>query len=170
MSKGTLYILLVVVALLCIYMVSLPNPPENFIINDIKKKLILIDPRFKDLDIRESNASYSEDKSIIYLCLRDENQQPYDLNTILYVALHEVSYVLNKKSYGHDQHFHEMFDKLLCLAAKKGVYDPNAPHPDTYCQVDIRGITFPSSCARNINLDDDEHFTVIAEKDGHREF
>jgi len=170
MSKGTLYILLMVVALLCIYMVSLPNPPENFVINDLKQKLILIDPMFKDLDIRESSVeAYAVDKSIIYICLKDAQNVPYEMPVLLYVLLHEVSHILNKKSYGHDEHFHKIFDKLLCLAAKKGVYDPNAPHPEYYGNVSLKNITFPK-CPRNLSLDDDEHFTVVAEPSGRREF
>ena len=79
-----------------------------------------------------------------------------------------IAHVLNREDYGHTPAFHKMFDKLLCLAAKKGVYDPNAPHPDVYAGVSLKGITFPTSCARHIDLD--ENFTVVAEPSGEREY
>jgi hypothetical protein len=154
MAKGTLYILLIVVAMLCVYMVSLPDIKEHFLISDLKTKLAIIDPMFKELDVRESSSSFTEDKSIIYLCLRDDHGQFYPENTIMYVALHEIAHLINKKDYGHTPEFHRQFDKLLCLAAKKHVYDSEAPHPNFYCGVSLEGITFPSTCSRIIDLND----------------
>ena len=142
--KGTIYILLIVVALACVYLVSLPTVKEHFLISDLKEKLIAVDGRFVDLDIREASSSYTEDKTIIYLCLRDEKGQFYPVNTIMYVALHEIAHLLNKEDFGHTPAFHKVFDKLLCNAAAKGVYDPEIPHTSWYCGVDIRGITMPT--------------------------
>ena len=50
--KGTIYIILIIVTMLCIYLVSLPTVKEHFLISDLKEKLTIIDNRFKDLDIR----------------------------------------------------------------------------------------------------------------------
>lgn len=142
--KGTIYIVLIIVTLLLVYLVSLPTAKEPFQISDLKQRLAVIDERFTNLDIRESNSSYTEDKTIIYLCLRDEQGQDYPVNTLVYVALHEISHLLNKTDYGHTPAFHKIFDKLLCKAASKGVYDPDQPHSAWYCGVDIRGITMPT--------------------------
>lgn len=142
--KGTIYIILIIVALLCVYMVSLPTVKEHFLISDLKEKLSIIDSRFKTLDIREASSSYTEDKTIIYLCLRDEQGKYYPENTIIYVALHEIAHLLNREDFGHTEAFHKMFDKLLCKAASKGIYDANKPHTAWYCGVDIRGITMPT--------------------------
>lgn len=142
--RGTVYILLIIVALLGIYLVSLPTKKEHFLISDLKEKLTIIDPQFDKLDIREASSSYTEDKTIIYLCLRDENGKYYPVNTLIYVTLHEIAHLLNKEDYGHTPAFHKMFDKLLCDAAAKGIYDPSKPHASWYCGVDIRGITMPT--------------------------
>ena len=137
--KGTLCILLIIVALLCIYLISLPPAKEHFLISDLKERLAIVNPMFNELDIRESNSSFTEDKSIIYLCLRDEKGNLYPVNTLMYVALHEIAHLLNTTDYGHTPAFHRQFDKLLCRAAAKGVYDPSTPHADMYCGVNIRG-------------------------------
>ena len=150
--RGTIYILLIVVALLCIYLVSLPTVKEHFLIGDLKEKLSIVDNRFNELDIREAASSYTEDKTIIYLCLRDEKGQFYPVNTLMYVALHEIAHLLNKEDYGHTPAFHKIFDRLLCKAAAKGVYDPDKPHTSWYCGVDIRGISMPTC-----NLEDLEN-------------
>lgn len=141
--RKTLYVILVIIALLCIYLISLPSVKENFLIVTLKERLAIVDPTFKQIDIRESSSSYTEDKSIIYLCLRDENGSYYPMNTIMYVALHEIAHLLNRYDFGHTPTFNKIFDRLLCKAAAKGVYNPNEPHSSFYCGVDIRGITMP---------------------------
>lgn len=138
------YVLLIIVALLCIYLVSQPVVKEHFLITDLKERLQVIDPKFTEIDIREAASSYTEDKTIIYLCLRDERGDLYPDNTLMYVALHEISHLLNKTDFGHTEAFHKIFNKLLCKAAKLGVYDPDKPHTSWYCGVDIRGITMPT--------------------------
>lgn len=155
--KGTIYIVLIVVALFCIYLVSLPTVKEHFLIVDLKEKLAVVNDRFKTLDIREASSSYTEDKTIIYLCLRDEKGQFYPTNTLIYVALHEIAHLLNKEDFGHTPAFYKIFDKLLCKAAAKGVYDPNEPHVAVYCGVDIRGITMPTCNIEDLDL---EKFTL----------
>ena len=147
--RGALYILLIIIALLFIYLVSLPPVQEHFLIETLKEKLTIVNPRFDTIDIREGSSSYTEDKSIIYLCLRDESGKYYPMNTLIYVVLHEIAHMLNKDNFGHTPEFHKVFDKLLCKAAAKGVYDPKQPHANWYCGVDIRGITMPTC-----NVDD----------------
>lgn len=140
----TIYVLLISLAFLFFYLLSLPTVKEHFLIIDLKEKLSVVDNRFKELDIRESTSSYTEDKTIIYLCLRDEKGQYYPVNTLIYVALHEIAHLINKADFGHTPAFHKVFDKLLCQAAAKGVYDPTKPHASWYCGVDISGITMPT--------------------------
>ena len=159
--RGTLYILLIIVALLCIYLVSLPPVKEHFLISDLKEQLTIVDSKFNDLDIREAASSYTEDKSIIYLCLRDEKGQFYPMNTLMYVALHEIAHLLNKEDFGHTPAFHKVFDRLLCKAANKGVYDPEKPHTSWYCGVDIRNITMPT--CKIEDLDIEEFIPISAE-------
>ena len=148
--KSTVYVILIIVALLCIYLVSLPTVKEHFLISDLKEKLAIVDPQFNSLDIRESTSSFTEDKTIIYLCLRDEKGEFYPTNTLIYVALHEIAHLLNKEDYGHTPAFHRIFDKLLCKAASKGIYVPDKPHTAWYCGVDIRGVTMPTCSVEDL--------------------
>lgn len=138
----------IIVVIYMIYMVALPERRENFVINNLKEYLTIVDPNFEKLDIRESDSSYTEDKSVIFLCLRNEKGEVYPMNTVMYVALHEIAHMINKNDYGHTPAFHKIFNDLLCKAAAKGVYDPSKPHGDTYCGVDIRGITMPVCSSR----------------------
>jgi len=147
--KG-IYILLFITTFTCIYLISLPTSKEHFLISTIKERLVVVDPLFRDIDIREGDSSYTEDKSIIYLCLRDKNKDYYPINTLIYVLLHEIAHLLNKEDFGHTKAFYKVFDKLLCNAAAKGMYDPNQQHAESYCGVDISNITMPV-CT---NLDD----------------
>lgn len=137
-------VLLIVIAVVCIYMVSLPVIKENFVVSELKERLAVVDPKFKELDIREGASSFTEDKTIIYLCLRDTVGNYYPINTLVYVALHEIAHLMNRKDYGHTKAFYDVFDRLLCQAADKGVYSASIPHPEAYCGVDIRGITMPT--------------------------
>jgi hypothetical protein len=116
---------------------------EHFLILTLKERLSLVDNTFAGIDIRESNSSYTEDKKIIYLCLKNEHGEHYSMNTLVYVTLHEIAHLLNHKNYGHTPEFNKIFNSLLCKAMSMGVYDPSIPHNDWYCGVDIRGITTP---------------------------
>ena len=97
---NVLYIVLIIVILIYIlYCFIQPEPQENMVVDSLKERLAVVDSNFRNFDIRESDSSYTEDKSVIYLCLRDDNGQVYPTNTIMYVALHEISHMLNKKDY-----------------------------------------------------------------------
>lgn len=145
MNTNNLYLIVsTVVVLYVIYSMTSPERKENPVIDGLKENLSVVDSSFNQLDIREADSSYTEDKSVIYLCLRDKNGQQYPMNTIIYVALHEIAHLLNRDDYGHTPKFQEIFNELLCKAAAKGIYNPNIPHGDQYCGVDIRGITMPS--------------------------
>jgi len=141
-------IVLIVSLIYILYITSLPPRTENFVINSIKENLAIINPDFKNLDIRESNSTFTEDKSVIYMCLRDGEGKVYPMNTLIYVVLHELAHLLNKKDYGHTAEFNRIFEGLLCKAASRNIYNPSLKHADYYCGVDIRGITMPS-CSIN---------------------
>lgn len=140
----TFIVLTIVILGYTVYTFKKPEKTENFVIESLKEKLTVIDSNFQDIDIRESDSSYTEDKSVIYLCLKDPNGNVYPINTIIYVALHEIAHLLNKADYGHTPKFHKVFNDLLCRATAKGIYDPTLPHGEMYCGVDIRGITMPN--------------------------
>jgi len=157
--NDTLIILSILIFIFLLYNHSKPEHQEHFLINDLKEKLQVINKNFDKLHIREGSSSYTEDKSVIYLCLRDERGNYYPMNTLMYVVLHEIAHLLNKENYGHTPEFHDIFNKLLCKASQKGVYNPNVDHGDVYCGVDISGITHPE-CTILEGLDDIEYVSL----------
>lgn len=111
-----------------------PPPPPD-IIKEIKYRISYVDPRFEHFDIREStSSSYTEDKTVIYICTKDpKTKQYYDMNTLVYVCLHECAHMISKKYDGHGDEFKKILSKLVQIAKMRGIYDPRIPVPDTYC-------------------------------------
>jgi hypothetical protein len=119
--------------------------PKNFkeentpIIEEIRRRLAIINPRFGRLPMRTGDKSYTEDKHYITLCTIDPHTgNMYNINVLMYVTLHEVAHTLTKADgdLSHADEFKQNFAKLLKEAAMKGVYDPSQPIPVTYCGVD----------------------------------
>lgn len=83
------------------------------------------------------HTSYTVNKGEeIYFCLRqrDKNNNLVDLNTITFVALHELAHVMTK-SVGHTKEFWENFRFLLKIAINLNVYTYHPYHlkPIPYC-------------------------------------
>jgi hypothetical protein len=89
---------------------------------------------------KEGNTSYTENKSRLVLCLRkkekDERGQYalHDINTIMFVVLHELSHMMNDK-WGHPEGFWVLFKFVLLNAVESGVYSPinYSLYPIKYC-------------------------------------
>lgn len=118
-----------------IWYVTRPSLPQHPALINIKERLRILDPNYVNIPIREGQSSYTENKSTIYICLKDpKSQRYYDINTLMYVTLHELSHVISTK-YGHGNEFKTNFQKILKYAEYKGVYDSSIPMPKTYCGV-----------------------------------
>lgn len=83
------------------------------------------------------HTSYSINKGEkIYFCLRqrDENNNLVDLNTVTFVALHELAHVMTK-SVGHTKEFWDNFRFILRHAIDIKLYEYQAFHksPVKYC-------------------------------------
>lgn len=61
-----------------------------------------------------------------------------DLNTLTFVALHELAHIMTK-SIGHKQEFWENFKFLLTNANDAGIYNPQdyKSNPTEYCGEEI---------------------------------
>jgi hypothetical protein len=108
------------------------------ILHKIRKNFSRIDPKFGKIPIYEGSSSYTENKSTITICLRDpDTDKFYDMNTIMYVALHELAHVVtnNGPEDEHGDKFKQNFSQLLSHANSVGVYDSSQPIPETYCGV-----------------------------------
>lgn len=86
-------------------------------------------------------TSYSVNKGEkVVLCLRsrDKNNKLMDLNTMMFVSLHELGHI-SSKSIGHDEAFWNNFKWLLQHAVKTGIYQQQdfKQKPVEYCGIQI---------------------------------
>jgi hypothetical protein len=103
-------------------------------LGEIKEVLKQLDPRASQLTLYEGDKSYTVNKEKMTLCIKvPGTEQYYDDNTLRYVAIHELAHATNHEDIGHTPAFYREFDRLLDIAAKKGLYNPNQPIPDNYC-------------------------------------
>ena len=81
--------------------------------------------------------TYTEDKSKTYMCLKDKNGNYYPDNMLMYVAIHELAHAISEKidTEHVTSEFHENFKFLLKKAESLGIYDPNIPPIDEYCNI-----------------------------------
>jgi hypothetical protein len=98
----------------------------------IRENLMLLSPKASRLKFYQDNKSYTINKQKVYLCLKDDNDQYYPMNMLMYVAIHELAHVLCDEI-GHTPKFHKIFTELLKNAEKTGIYDPNIPVIQNYC-------------------------------------
>ena len=63
------------------------------------------------------------DKKNIHLCLRsrDEKREIYDINTLMYVVLHELAHVISTEI-GHGEEFKRIFKTLVQDAISIEIY------------------------------------------------
>lgn len=100
--------------------------------------------RWKKCDLKETNSSeksaaFTLNKSTeIRLCIRDKNGNFEDLNTSIFVILHELAHVMSI-SYGHEEEFKSNFSYITHLASQLGIYRPEdfKRSPKMYCGVEI---------------------------------
>ena len=88
--------------------------------------------------MKVGKKSYTENKESITLCIQDpETKGFYDMNTIMYVSLHELAHMISKtvSEEEHNEEFRQNFAMLLDKASFLGIYNPNIPIPPTYCGI-----------------------------------
>ena len=91
-------------------------------------------------------TAYSENKGEkIAFCLNTtkEGNKLIDLNTLTFVALHELSHIMTE-SVGHKQDFWQNFKYLLQNAKEAGIYNPvdYKKAPQEYCGMKINDSPF----------------------------
>uniref|UniRef100_A0A6C0LZA4 WLM domain-containing protein n=1 Tax=viral metagenome TaxID=1070528 RepID=A0A6C0LZA4_9ZZZZ len=106
-------------------------------IHMIKQRLKLLDSNLSHVPIYASTSSYIQNKRRIYLCVRDpKTKKLYDINTLMYVTLHEVAHFVSDSystTSAHNGEFHTNFNTILMKAKALGIYDSSKPVPTTYC-------------------------------------
>lgn len=137
MSKVVIVVSVLVVAGIAAYALA---PRKYFsskhpLLDEVRSNFAQLDPKYAEIPLREGDSAYTENKAMITLCLKDpKNGEFYDMNTIMYVALHELAH-MTSKGWGHGDEFKKNFAELLRRAAKLGIYDPRKPMPPSYCGV-----------------------------------
>ena len=111
---------------------KLPDGKE--MLTRLRNKLTILSPESVDIPITPSNEAYTIGKKQIFLCFLDEKGLPYDENTILYAAIHELAHVITPTYDEHGPDFRENFQKLLDRAAYLGLLYPGTPIHPQYCQ------------------------------------
>jgi len=105
------------------------------LLDQVRANFAKIDPKYAGIPLRSGDSAYTENKEVITLCLTDpETKLDYDINTITYVALHELAHVISTTQ-GHGEIFKKNFAMLLKKGAELGFYDPRKPIPAQYCNV-----------------------------------
>jgi predicted SprT family Zn-dependent metalloprotease len=95
----------------------------------------MIDPRSKQLVFNASNESFTEDKKMVYLCIKDKQGKYYDYNMLMYVALHELAHAFSESvdmEHKGDE-FKNNFKQLLDKAERMGYFDSTKPLDYNYC-------------------------------------
>jgi hypothetical protein len=85
-----------------------------------------------EISLYKGDKSYTINKHKIFLCLKDEKNEYYDDNILLFVLLHECAHVLCN-SVGHTDEFNQIFDALLEEAAEVGIIPEKFQPPSDYC-------------------------------------
>ena len=118
------------------FFMKISSTSEDPILNEIRRRFTIIDPKFGSVPLKTGRRSYTENKSIITLCVVEpESGKTYDINTIMYVALHELAHTITKADgeESHGDEFKNNFSYLLKRAHAKRVYDLSKSIPITYC-------------------------------------
>jgi len=136
-----LFLCFIAIAVVVVKSPSYNDTTEGFrsdsdpLLEQIRFNFSLLNPDYQKVPLKIGNSSYTENKEVIYLCLRHpKSGEEYNLNIMMYVALHELAHYISK-SYGHNEEWKKNFQKLLDDATKLGIYDPNEIIPVDYCGI-----------------------------------
>lgn len=94
----------------------------------------------------ENWTTYTLNKESIYMCIRtkDENDDIYDINLLMFVLLHELAHLSNYDTngipiIGHGKEFKDIFSKLVKTAIEINIYryEDYKKSPKEYCGIEI---------------------------------
>lgn len=126
--------------------------PDEQIANRLRKRWLSIE--LKETNSSDKSAAFTLNKDTeIRICIRNKRGEFEDMNTSMFVMLHELAHVMSI-SYNHTEEFKENFSYITHLASNLGLYIPEdfSVSPRTYCGVFIN--TTPcefGSCTYNPN-------------------
>ena len=113
------------------------NQEEDEYVLGLVNELRHIDPEVDKivdhLKFYEGRKSYTINKTYVHLCKKDENGELYGKNQLVLVLVHEIAHALCNEV-GHTTKFNEIYNNLLAKAEIHGLYNPNIPHVEKYCE------------------------------------
>ena len=80
--------------------------------------------------------SYTIDKHDMRLCLENDDGEYYDDNMLIYATLHELAHIFCDEI-GHTDKYGRIFNRLLNIEEKVGVYNKSIKLPKEYCGISI---------------------------------
>ena len=105
------------------------------LLDQIRSNFAMLNSEYTQIPLKIGDSAYTENKSVITLCLKNPHTgKYYDMNTLMYVSLHELAHILSK-THGHNNEFKDNFATLLRQSSKIGIYNPQIPIPSTYCGI-----------------------------------
>jgi hypothetical protein len=112
------------------------------LLNEIYHALKEVHPIAKSLTIKEDpKGAYTINKNKIHLCMNDpKNGRLYDWNTLMHVALHEMSHTLSNdiiEGEKHTDNFYKIFESLMDKAQSLGYYNKSNPPKKGYCKLHL---------------------------------
>ena len=100
--------------------------------------------RWRKCEVRETaagedSAAYTVNKGEeMRVCLKNDNGEFENENTMMFVVLHELGHMMSI-SYGHNDEFKDNFQAITEIASKLGYYTPEdfSSNPVNYCGTTI---------------------------------
>lgn len=120
--------------------------PEKSWIARLNKNYKRNGKSLSEATVENGFTSYTIDKEYMHICLRtrDSSEELYDLNTLMYVVIHELAHMGNYDSRGnpiegHGIEFVEKFRFLLKQSIDLGIYSYQdySKNPKEYCGIKI---------------------------------
>lgn len=106
-------------------------------LDTLRKRIEPIIPEINKIQLHGSNKSFTIDKQTTYICTKNDRDEYYSDNMLIYVILHELAHALcvDKKCFKdeHGDAWEATFDSLLARAEKGGIYDSKIPILKDYC-------------------------------------
>lgn len=112
---------------------------EDPVIPMIRNNLAKLNPDYYNIRISTGDKTYTSNKNSIVLCVKDPKGKYYDMNTLMYVVLHELTHMLSgeviQDSEKHTPRFVSEFNSILDKAEKVGIFSRNKGIAKVYCGI-----------------------------------
>ncbi len=106
-------------------------------VDDLRDRIATVIPEIYKVKLLGSNKSFTIDKQVSYICVKNASGEYYPDNMLIYVILHELAHALcdeiNPPTKEHTPKWEAIFKQLLTRASEAGIYDPNIPIIEDYC-------------------------------------